>query len=155
MLIGIIVGGIALIAGIVLIVYCIYKKKCKTPINNDSDVLTIKTFGKGPTESEGPFAKPTIFDNSNKKLFKFQTGTGITKDVYIEPDKKIKDLIKLYFNQIKQPELFNDADVIILAAGKKIDKKLDKLISEFCEENITVPIPVFVVIDTKSKIKNL
>ena len=93
--------------------------------------------------------------NINKKLFKFQTGTGITKDVYIEPDKKIKDLIKLYFKQINQPELYKDKDIVILSRGLKIDQKSDKLISEFCEENRDVPIPVFVVIDVKSKIKNL
>ena len=51
MLIGIIAGGIALIAGIVLIIYCIYKKKCKNP-EDIVDTKIIKKIGEGPSESK-------------------------------------------------------------------------------------------------------
>ena len=67
---------------------------------------------------------------------KFTTGTGIIQYVSIEPDKKIKDLIKEYFKKIKRPDLFGDKNIVILCCGNQINNSnYDLLISEFAKKN--------------------
>ena len=147
MLIGIIAGGIALIAGIVLIIYCIYKKKCKNP-EDIVDTKIIKKIGEGPSESKAPIK--TTSNNVLQKV-KFTTGVGITQYVFIEPNKKIKDLIKEYFDQINQPELFEDKNMVILCCGNQINKSnYDQLISEFGKKNGSDGNLAFVVMDIQS-----
>ena len=105
-----------------------------------------------------PKEVPTIIDSDiesmpddNKILCKFKTATGFCKDIYINPKKTLKDLIKKYFEKIKQPELYKDKDILILCSANKIKKDSSKKISEFIQENPFTGPPNFIVLDPKLK----
>ena len=108
-----------------------------------------------------PKEVPTIIDSDiesmpddNKILCKFKTATGFCIDIYINPKKTLKDLIKKYFEKIKQPELYKDKDIVILCHGNIIEKNSKKKISEFIQEKFFDGPPIFVVLDLKYKIHN-
>ena len=136
MLIGIIAGIIVLIAGIVLIAYCIYQKKCKRQTNEEPfDFNKIGNISETKIQIEiSSYDRKN--DDKNIQNVKFTTGTGIIQYVSIEPDKKIKDLIKEYFKKIKRPDLFGDKNIVILCCGNQINNSnYDLLISEFAKKN--------------------
>ena len=107
-----------------------------------------------------PKEVPKIIDSDiesmpddNKILCKFKTVTGFCKDIYINPKKTLKDLIKKYFEKIKQPELYKDKDILILCSANKIKKDSSKKISEFIQENPFTGPPIFIVLDPKLKMR--
>ena len=133
------------------------KKNKKQENEEHSDVEVLKTMGgKNISESNNPILTNSNNNNKNQKKFTFTTGNGITQEVFIEPDKKIKDLIAEYFNQIKQPELIKDKDIVFLGCGTKIDNSnYNQKISEFGKKNgVDDGSLAFLVIDDYSKIKN-
>ena len=91
-------------------------------------------------------------DIINKKKFTFQTTAGIKIEIYIEPNKTIKDLIIKFFRKIKQPKLFKDKEIHFVCDGGKIEKNSKELVSDFCN-NKRNENPIFLVIDVNSKIK--
>ena len=68
---------------------------------------------------------------------------GFKKELFIKPNKTIKDLLKFFFQEIGHPELFYDEDINFICDSIIIDKNSDKLISKFCEENSTIDNQVF------------
>ena len=133
-----------------------FTKKSQKQKEEHTEVELLKTMGKGISESNNPILTNSNNNNKNQKKFTFTTGNGITQEVFIEPDKKIKDLIAEYFNQIKQPELIKDKDIVFLGCGTKIDNSnYDQKISEFGKKNgVDDGSLAFLVIDDYSKIKN-
>ena len=145
--VGIIIGVIVL-AAIIVTLYCICKKKSGTQNGNVSEPNS-KYNEPG---SEVTVRELKTNDNIIKKKFTFQTTAGIKKEIDIEPNKTIKDLIITFFSKIKQPKLFKDNEIHFVCDGEIIGgKKLNELVSDFCNKHNENPI--FLVIDVNSKIK--
>ena len=152
MIIGLIVGGIIILGSIILASICIYKKCHKK--DDDSDSLSEFT-----TESEIDISGNSKFgvngdSPKSKKLIKkkitFKTSTQITNDIFIKPNKTIKDLLKLYSKIVKQPNIYKDGKICFLHNATRIKKNSKKLISEYFDFNNVI---IITVIDPESKIK--
>ena len=98
-----------------------------------------------------------FIEKTRKKNSSFTTRNGITHYVFMNSNKKIKDLIKLFFKKIKQPELFKDKDIVFLCSGTQINNSnYNKLISEKRKKNGPFDGSLtFLVIDHYFKIKDI
>ena len=83
----------------------------------------------------------------------FQSGSGLNKDIKINDDKTIEDLIKLYFDEINQPELFNDNDIYFQYSEKVIDKNSKELVSSIFQKIKDNDVYVINVVDVRNKKK--
>ena len=145
MIIGLIVGGIIILGSIILASICIYKKCHKK--DDDSDSLS--EFTESETDISGN-SKFGVNEDSPKKKITFKTSTQITNDIFIKPNKTIKDLLKLYSKIVKQPNIYKDGKICFLHNATPIKKNSKKLISEYFDFNNVI---IIIVIDPERKIK--
>ena len=151
MLIGIIAGSIAFIVCIILTIFCL-RKKCR---KNPEDGSDSRSLTKSEVTSDGTRSDLDDTTDENKKLFRFKTTAGIITDIFMNPDKNtIKDLIKKFFKRTKQPKLYKDKEIGIVFCAVKIDENIKKKkISKFLQENYCAGVPLFVILDPKTKIQ--
>ena len=84
----------------------------------------------------------------SKKNMTFQFKTESMKYnviIKIDSDKTINELIKLFFANIKHPELFGDRDIFFLGEGKKLSYNSGGLIQDYFRD--IEKVYVFVVVD--------
>ena len=86
----------------------------------------------------------------NSSLIIFKTNYGYVKEININPNKTIKDLIKLFFEEMNQLELFNDADIQFLYLAQKVDRNSEEPVSKLLENNY-VENPMIIVLDFEKK----
>ena len=86
----------------------------------------------------------------NSSLIIFKTNYGYVKEININPNKTIKDLIKLFFEEMNQLELFNDADIQFLYLAQKVDRNSEEPVSKLLEDNY-VENPMIIVLDFEKK----
>ena len=146
MIVGVIVGIIVL-GSIIFASICIYKK-CRKKNK------VIKVVAQ-PVETENTtnYMNNTIHsvnvtknqNDSNKKKFIFKTTHCYEKEVFIDPNKTLNDLIKLYFESVKYPELFGDKEIRFVMGANEIDRDSKELISYFMLKNCINKLFVMVV----------
>ena len=124
MIIGLIIGGIILLGSIILAIICLIPKCC--PTKNENEVKA-QPSEIGLTREN----LPNNQNNLNKKKFIFRTTHSYFKTVFIEENKTINDLIKLYFEEVKYPKLFGDKEIGFVNSASLIDINSKELISEF------------------------
>ena len=103
-----------------------------------------------------------VVDVRNKKKQKdeetikitFKSASGMTKDININQNKTIEELIKLFFSEINKPELFNDNDVNFLYSAKVINKNPKELVSEIFKKVLDNDVYVVTIVDLKNKINS-
>ena len=76
------------------------------------------------------------------------------KDININQNKTIEELIKLFFSKINKPELFNDNDVNFLYSAKVINKNPKELVSEIFKKVFDNDVYVVTIVDWKNKINS-
>ena len=129
-----------------------FKNYYKTDkINNDFQKIENTKF---ISEENSIKVKRTLITNHdiNIKKFIFRTPAGLSKEIYINPNKTMKDLIKLFFKEIRQPELFNDKDIVFLSLGRKININSNELISRYSDWE-DIENPKIIIIERDLKIK--
>ena len=118
-IIGVIAGVVVLIA-IVATIICICRRMKKK--NSKDNNKTIN-------ETED------IIIPDNLILVKLVTTSQYKIQIQIEPEKKMSDLIKAYFAQIKKPELFGDFSIRFLVNGKMVEHNSDYLIKNYIKKD--------------------
>jgi len=85
----------------------------------------------------------------------FKTTSQYNKEIYIEPNKTINELIKLFFKEMNKPELFNDNDIAFLCNGSRLNKNSKISVSElfFLTGLINIEVPLIIVRDTNNKLR--
>ena len=79
-----------------------------------------------------PFKKNGSLSKSKKKLsILFETTAQRREKILIEEDITIKDLIKLYFDKINQPELYGDPNIRFLINANLLYQDSVELIKEY------------------------
>jgi len=73
-------------------------------------------------------------EKNNKVHFIFITTTQLKFEIFIEKDKTIDELIKLYFEKIKHPELYGDSSIGFLYNANALKKDSKILIRDFFEK---------------------
>ena len=86
----------------------------------------------------------------NNSLIIFKTNYGYVKEIFINPNKTIKELIKLFFAEINRLELFNDKDIQFLYSVQIIDRNSEEPVSKLLENNY-VENPMIMVLDFEEK----
>ena len=86
----------------------------------------------------------------NNSLIIFKTNYGYVKEIFINPNKTIKELIKLFFAEINRLELFNDKDIQFLYSAQIIDRNSEEPVSKLLENNY-VENPMIMVLDFEEK----
>ena len=81
--------------------------------------------------------------NSTKKLnAQFITTTGLNINIYIDTNKKVTELIEIYFKRVERPDLFKKTkEICFIYNATKIDINEQKIVKEyfiFMEVRITV-----------------
>ena len=80
----------------------------------------------------------------------FNTTQGMTKNLPIEREKTISELIKTYLNRVGKPELFNRTkDICFICNGNKIDIHSKETIGQYFATNLN---PKIIVNDVKNLI---
>ena len=69
-------------------------------------------------------------DNLKKEIV-LMTTSQYKRKILINPNKKMKDLIKCYFEIINQPNLYQDKNIIFLFNGNVIPYDSEKLIKDY------------------------
>ena len=127
---------------------CICKKKNNAQDDDFIDNETISRLGGFNLPNNTNEINPDIDD----KKFTFRSSSGITREIFINKNFTIKDLIKKFFIVINQIELYKESAINFLCDGALLKKKSDEKISKFCEKHNENP--QIVVIDINSKINN-
>ena len=86
----------------------------------------------------------------NNSLIIFKTNYGYVKEIFINPNKTIKELIKLFFAEINRLELFNDKDIQFIYSSQIIDRNSEEPVSKLLEDNY-VENPMIMVLDFEEK----
>ena len=88
--------------------------------------------------------------NQDKIKVTFKTMKGLSKDIFIEKEKTVKDLIISFLKEVKRPDLFNKSDQIqFLFDAKKINHNNVENIERFLASS---PTGNFLVIDLNDQI---
>ena len=85
-------------------------------------------------------------------LFIFITTTQLKFEIFIEKDKTIDELIKLYFKEINHPELYGDSSILFLYNGEIIKKGSKRLIKDYFKKN---QINTIIVHDANERIDHI
>ncbi len=172
MLIVIIISGVILLIIIIISIICICKKCKKCPFyskglitpssqinytSTEMDVIS-KEPGLDVKVENKPFKTYNLLNMNNNIQIKgehieviFQTTTQIKNKLIIGLDNSAEEIIKLYLNEIKHPELFGDKDIAFMCNGDKIKINSEEKIKTIVKDiNIGSRI---VVCDPKFKIK--
>ena len=71
-------------------------------------------------------------ENFGKVNCIFRTTRGMKLNIFIEFGKTVKDLIKLYFTRVEQPQLFNNPeDIFFIYNANKIDFNEQKPVEQY------------------------
>ena len=120
-------------------------------INNENN-LSNSVISKGSNLSNKTLIYSPPIKSNKCKTFRFEPACSLSKAIiYFEPDKKINELIKLYFTLIKRPELFGNKDVVFLSDGKYLNYEQEVLIKDFYGEKKEFHTLIILVQDEKSK----
>ena len=155
-IIGIIAGVVVLIIITVIIIYKCKKKKVEdsnssegqnkrevkqenTIENNDN---TLNNFNLTEKKEDKPEIKTVtiILMLTNQEKVKIR----------IDPNKKMKELIKFYFQIIKKPELYDEKSIAFLINGVAIEHRSEDLIKNVI--NLEYDEKIILIADTKDKI---
>ena len=117
--IGLIIGLIAAVLAVIgiiigIIIYC---KKRKKVIQNESEI----NFEPKPNED---FRTLILTTQKQDK-----------KTIIIKSDKNMKDLRKMFFETINQPELINEKSILFLYNGKAFNSNSNDLIKDIFKSN--------------------
>ena len=97
--------------------------------------------------------KRTLKDSDilqNDCLIIFINNNGIVKEIIINSNKTIKELIRLFFEEMNQLELFNNKDIVFFYYGKIIDINSEEPVSKL-KRNI-FEIPTIIVLDLNERL---
>ena len=126
----------------------IYFQYSEKAINKNSKELVSSTPQKINTHNK--------IKQKDKETIKitFKSASGMIKDININQNKTIEELIKLFFSEINKPELFNDNDVNFLYSAKDLKKNPKELVSEIFKKVFDNDIYVVTIVDLKNKINS-
>ena len=86
----------------------------------------------------------------NKKTCIFKTTQGVTRNIPIDPDKTISELIRTYFNRIGKPELFDKKnELCFLYNATRLDFNSQTKVGDFFRSS---SFPTIVVNDVNNLI---
>ena len=134
-IIGIIAGVVFLIA-IVITIICVCRRmknkeeKSENIILKDGSSVTIDVANNDTNND--------IIIPKNKIIVNLVTTGQIKIELSIEPEKKMRDLIKAYFDKIKKPELFGDTSIRFLYKGRVIEHESNDLIKDYIKKDSNI-----------------
>jgi len=128
--IGVIIGVIAGVIGVVSIIILVicYCKKCKNNPENKNGISesSVSDISVGRSQND-----ELINENEFKKSkFIFETTRQLKIQVDIEQNKPAKELIKLFFEKIERPDLYNDTSIRFLWSGNLVAHDSNELLQK-------------------------
>jgi len=157
--IGAIIGIISavIVVGVVIVTICLCRRKKTKPPEGPPQGPPGQQGGSGilqGNQNEITIMNATLANlktnPEGKKIFIFKTTAQKTVEIEIEEDKNIQDLIKLYFETIKKPELYGDESILFLVNGNILPLDPNVVIKEkFKDRNEAI---VILIDDNDEKI---
>ena len=151
-IIGIIVAGVVVLAGIISIIYFCYcrkpkpEKKPETEVNEPID-LSISTT----TSKTNSLTNQNKKENNDRTLL-FQTTGQLNKSLVIEGDKNVRQMRKIYFKAINRKDLIKDSSIYFLYKGKMISRDKNDLLKNIFKNDNEIEKNIITVVDNDDKI---
>ena len=140
-IVGIILGGVAIVGGIIAIIIC---RCCGPPI---PEIINQNTSAENIKNNTSKIKE-------NPMIFIF-TLDGVDTGVLIDHNQTIDELIRLYFNKIDSSNLYGDPSILFLIGGRNISPPYPKEPIETLVDPIVKAETIKILVnDSEDKIKN-